>query len=367
MKDYYEVLGVGRDAPPEEIKKAYRRLALKHHPDRNQGDTASEEKFKELGEAYACLSDPAKRAHYDRFGTPEGAGAGAGAGFGGFGPQGFTDIFEDIFGDFFGAAGGRRGQRRARGDDLRYDLEISLREAAFGTEKVIEVVKWEACEECAGTGSRSKKTTICPDCMGRGQVRFQQGFFTVSKTCGRCSGAGQIVSDPCPACSGAGKRQRPKKLSVKIPPGVDVGSRLKMTGEGGPGASGGPPGDLYIVLEIQPDKVFTRQGLDIYYEMPISLSEAVLGAEREVPTLDGTKQLKIHTGTQPGEMFRIKGQGMPRLGSRARGDLIVVVSLSVPKNVSKRQAELIEEFDSIGREREGESFTDKIKNMFAGT
>lgn len=366
MKDYYKVLGVERTATEAELKKAYRKLALKYHPDHNPEDEDAEEKFKELGEAYSCLSDPAKRAHYDRFGSAEGVGGGF-EHFGGFGPGGFGDIFEDLFGDMFGGGAGRRGPRRARGSDLRYDLDVTLEEAAFGVEKVIELMKQEDCEACAGTGSKNRKTLVCPACGGSGQVRYQQGFFSVSRTCSKCSGTGSTIADPCPACKGQGKVRRQKKVMVKVPPGVDSGSRLKLSGEGAPGANGGPAGDLYIMVEVFEHEYFRRDGMDVYCEAPVTFSQAVLGAEVEVRTLDGKRTVKVPAGTQPGEKLHIKGKGIPRLGSGTRGDQVVVVKLVVPKHMSKRQRELIEEFEALSGHGAGEGLGSKIKGMFTGT
>jgi molecular chaperone DnaJ len=364
MKDYYKILGIDSTASDADIKRAYRKLALKCHPDHNAGNREAEEKFKELNEAYSCLSDSQKRAHYDRFGTAEGSGGFEH--FGGFGAGGFGDIFEDIFGDFFGTMGGR-GPRRTRGSDLRYDLDITLEEAAFGAEKVIDVLKWDECETCAGTGSKTRRTLVCPDCSGRGQVRYQQGFFSISKTCTKCSGQGSIIAEPCGMCKGQGKVRRPKRVSVRIPAGVDAGSRLKISGEGVPGENGGPPGDLFIVIDVKPHEYFYREGMDIYCEMSISFTQAALGAEMEVPTLDGTETVKIPSGTQPGERIHLKGMGIPRLGSRTKGDQVVVVNLVVPRHISKKQRELLEDFEEMSRESPGEGIKNRIKNIFTGT
>jgi molecular chaperone DnaJ len=366
--DYYKVLGVERNATDAELKKAYRKLAMQCHPDKNPDDKAAEEKFKELNEAYSVLSDSQKRAHYDRFGTVEGMGGGAGFDpFGAFrGGGGFGDIFEDVFSDFFGGFTGRRSARGTRGSDLRYDLGLSLEEAAFGTEKTIDVHKWMQCTGCGGTGSESRKPTACPSCDGRGQVRFQQGFLSVTKTCGRCQGSGQYVTDPCRKCRGEGKVREPRRLNVKVPPGVDAGSRLKMTGEGDPGTGGGPPGDLYVVLDVQPHEFFQREGADIYCEVPLSIAQAVLGSELEVPTLDGAETIKVPAGTQPGTSFRLKGKGVPRLGARGRGDQYVIANIVIPKNISKRQKDIIEEFDGLSTEEGGQGLKQKLKDMFAG-
>lgn len=362
MKDYYEILGIPRNADATEIKKAFRGLALKYHPDRNQGRKESEDRFKEINEAYSVLGDPGKRDHYDRYGTTEGIGAG----FGAFTGAGFGDIFDDIFGDFFGFSSQRR-PRPAKGNDLRYDLDLTLEESAFGTEKHIEVPRWDACSTCNGSGSKPGKGPVtCPHCKGTGHVRFQQGFFSVSKTCGPCKGLGKIITDPCTSCKGNGRIKVIRTISVKVPQGVDSGSRLRMSGEGEPGTLGGPPGDLYIIIDIKEHPVFVRKGNNIYCEMNLTFPQAVLGSEIEVPTLDGISTLKIPPGTPPGKTFHLRGRGIPKLGGHGRGDEIVVVGIEVPKHVTPRQRELLEEFAQIGDDKTSKTFKNKLKDIFSG-
>ncbi|MFO0752380.1 MAG: molecular chaperone DnaJ [Thermodesulfovibrionales bacterium] len=371
MKDYYTLLGVGRDATPEEIKKAFRQLALKYHPDRNQGDKEAEEKFKEINEAYTCLSDAEKRAHYDRYGTAEGFGAaaGTGAGFGGFGAGGFNDIFENIFDDFFGAFSGSGKTRATKGADLRYNLTVTLEEAAFGTEKNLKIPRWQNCEVCSGSGAEPGKPPVaCPQCKGTGHIRFQQGFFSVSKTCGKCQGTGRIITNPCTTCKGNGKVKTQKEISVKIPAGVDGGSRLRLSGEGDFGSYGGPPGDLYVVLSVEEHSFFRREGMDIHCELPLSFAKAVFGGEVEVPTLDGSATLRIPAGTSSGKSFHVKNKGVPRLGSHHRGDQVVTVYIDVPKKLTARQKELLAEFALEGGEVLDESvkgFKSKLKDLFS--
>jgi molecular chaperone DnaJ len=362
MKDYYELLGVARDASEADIKKAFRQLALKYHPDRNPDNKESEDKFKEVSEAYSCLIDAEKRAHYDRFGTAEGVGAGYSP-FGG----GFGDVFEDIFGDFFGTFTGHRKPRPTKGQDLRYDLDITLMEAAFGIEKMIEVPRWEDCGECHGSGSApGKAPVVCQHCKGAGQVRIQQGFFSISKTCDRCRGAGKVITDPCKACKAQGKVRTFRTISVKMPAGVDTGSRLRISNEGEIGFHGGPRGDLYIYLNVEEHPFFKRDGNDLYCEVPISFPQAALGAEIEVPTIDGTQKIKIPSGTSSGKIFHMKGKGVQKLGGVNRGDQIVSFYVDVPKSLSQRQRELLEEFAYITGDEVNKSFKEKIRNLFSG-
>ncbi len=362
MKDYYDILGVSRDATDDELKKAFRRLALKYHPDRNSGNKESENKFKEINEAYSVLSDSHKRSNYDRFGTAEGIGVG-----GDFGPftTTFSDVFEDIFGDFFGSSFGRKGTRPAKGDDLRYDLTITFEEAAFGSEKEIGVPRWERCDSCYGSGSTNGKEPVtCPECHGSGQMRFQQGFFSVSRTCSRCSGAGKMIVDPCKKCNSAGKVRKTRQVSVKVPPGVDTGTRLKMTGEGELGQYGGPPGDLYIFISVEKHPFFLREDTNLLCEIPISFTVAALGGEIDVPKLKGSEKLKIPVGTPSGKLFRLKGEGIQRIGGYSRGDLIVKIYIDVPKKLAPKQRELLEEFASISGDHVSKSFKEKLKDMF---
>jgi molecular chaperone DnaJ len=348
-RDYYEVLGVGRNATEEEIKKSYRKLALQYHPDRNPDDATAEEKFKEAAEAYEVLHDQEKRSLYDRFGH-EGL---QNAGFRGF--QGFDDIFSNfgsIFEEFFGMGGHRGGRRASRaGADLRYDLQISFEDAVFGSEKILEFEKMETCVHCLGKRTApGKSPTTCSTCGGIGQVERRQGFFALRTTCPHCRGEGVMITDPCPACRGAGTANVPKKLSVKIPAGIDTGARLRLTGEGEEGSQGGPPGDLYVVIHVQPHDFFERHGNDVHCQIPISFPQAALGTEMEVPSLHGPQMLTIPRGIQTDEILTLRGSGIPDVRSGRRGDQIVHVVVKTPTNLTPRQEELLQEFASLDGE-----------------
>jgi molecular chaperone DnaJ len=367
-RDYYEVLGVSREAGEDELKKAYRRLAIQFHPDRNPGDKQAEERFKEINEAYQVLSDPEKRAQYDRYGHAAFEGMRSAGGFGGFDfTQGFEEVFSDIFGDFFGV--GRGGGRSRRGEDLRYDLEIDFEEAARGTEKTIKLSRFTLCETCKGTRSASPSgIRSCPNCRGTGHVRIQQGFFSISTTCSQCRGEGKVIVEPCSTCQGQGRTRKTQSLSVRIPPGVDNGSRLRVGGAGEAGLGGGPAGDLYVVVHVREHPIFVRQGNDIVVEVPVSFPQAALGTELEVPSLDGKLKIKIAPGTQSGKVLRLKGKGIPDLHGYGRGDQLVKVVVETPRRLTPRQRELLEEFAKISGEElhhpMAKGFVDKIKEMF---
>ena len=374
-RDYYETLGVNRDVPEDEIKKAYRKLAMKYHPDRNPDSKDAEEKFKEAKEAYEVLSDEQKRAAYDAYGhagVDPSAAAGAGAGAQGFGS--FADAFGDIFGEIFGGAagGGRRGSNVYRGADLRYNLEISLEEAARGTETRIRIPTMDECETCHGSGAKpGTQPKTCPTCNGQGQVRMQQGFFSIQQTCPKCHGSGKVVETPCPTCSGVGRIKRQKTLSVKIPAGVDEGDRIRLAGEGEVGVNGGPSGDLYVVIHIREHSVFQRDHNDLHCEMPISFTTAALGGEIEIPTLDGAAKIRIPAETQSGKVFRLRGKGIKGVRSNSHGDLLCHVVVETPINLTARQRELLEELEAINV-RDGsrhnpraKSWLDKVKEFFA--
>jgi molecular chaperone DnaJ len=370
--EYYQVLGVEKGASAQEIKKAYRRLAMQYHPDQNQGDKEAEEKFKQINEAYSVLGDDEKRAHYDRFGRSGGPGGNpfagganpfAGGGFGG------ADIFGDLLNDLFGGGGGRRGSRAARGSDLKYVLEISFEEAAHGVERTIEVPKIEDCSVCNGSGARpGTRPKGCPTCQGVGQVRFQQGFFSMTRPCPQCGGAGSFIEEPCNRCEGKGKSSTPEKLDVKVPAGVADGQRLRWSGRGEPGRQGGPPGDLYVEIRLKAHEFFAREGNDVICVVPISFPQAALGAEIEVPTLEGKVKMKIPEGTQTGKVFRLRKKGFPSLEGGARGDQLVNVRVETPTNLNERQAQLLRDFAAAcGEESHNDgSILDKVKHWFTG-
>ena len=345
-RDYYEVLGVERGSSEADLKKAYRRLAMKYHPDRNPGDKVSEDAFKEANEAYEVLSDASKRAAYDQYGHA-GVDQGMGGGGAGFGNANFSDIFGDVFSDFFGggrAGGGGRGGAQ-RGSDLRYTLELNLEEAVRGTTVSIRVPTLVNCKPCDGSGAKKGSAPVtCPTCGGIGQVRMQQGFFSVQQTCPRCHGNGKIISDPCDSCHGEGRVEEYKTLSVKVPAGVDTGDRIRLSGEGEAGVQGGPTGDLYVVINVREHAIFQRDGKHLYCEVPISFTDAALGGELEVPTLDGRVKLKIPEGTQTGKQFRLRGKGVAPVRGGGAGDLMCRVAVETPVNLGRRQRELLEEF-----------------------
>lgn len=363
-KDYYELLGVHRNAGEAEIKKAFRRLAVQHHPDKNAGDKASEEKFKEINHAYEVLSDPEKRAYYDQYGTAPGA---QGAGPNGFGGMGMNDIFGDIFGEFFGSAG--RGRSRAvQGEDVRYNLTIKFEDAAFGVTTKIRVPRWERCSACDGSGAKSRDSVVqCQTCRGAGQIRMQQGFFSITRTCSRCGGEGKVITEPCPTCKGRKRVEHERTLSVKIPAGVETGNTIRLSGEGELGSAGGPPGDLYIYLTVEEHPLFRREGQDIVLPVPLSFAQAALGAEIEVPTIKGPEKLKIPAGTQPGQIFRIRAKGFPNLRGSGSGDQVCRVTVEVPSKLTARQKELLKEFDCLsadGCTPVTKSFWDSVKELF---
>lgn len=368
-RDYYEVLSVSRSATEQELKSAYRRLAVQHHPDKNPDDPKAEDKFKEAAEAYAVLSDPEQRRRYDRFGHA-GVSSAAGAAWGAPGFSNIEDILGDLFGfgDVFGA-GARAGSRRSvaqRGADLRYDLEITLEQAAVGMTAQLRIPKLETCETCNGSGAAAgTKPETCRTCEGAGQVRFQQGFFSVSRTCGACRGLGQVINSPCPSCRGAGRVEQEKSIEVKIPAGVETGSRLRLQREGESGAYGGPAGDLYVVIHVAEHEQFERQGNNLYSSVPVTFAQAALGAEVAVRTLKDDQSLKIPAGTQTGTVFRVRGQGMPVLGGRGRGDLFVSVSVVTPTMLTREQRKLLEQLEKIEtKDLEDKNIADKVRDIF---
>lgn len=373
--DYYETLGVPRNASEADVKKAYRRLAMKFHPDRNPGDKTSEAKFKEAKEAYEILSDAQKRAAYDQFGhagVDPSAAAGAGGFYSSGGNANFADIFGDVFGDIFGGGGrGRGGQQVYRGADLRYRLDLSLEDAVRGTEVRIRVPAMETCTTCHGSGAKpGTSSTTCRTCSGHGQVRMQQGFFSIQQTCPTCHGSGKTISDPCTICHGVGRVQHTKTLSVKVPAGVDEGDQIRLAGEGEAGEQKGPPGDLFVQIRLKPHALFKREQDNLYCEMPINFSVAAIGGDLEVPTLEGRASIKIPPGTQSEKVFRLRGKGVRNVRSGQTGDLYCRVSIETPVNLTPKQKELLQQFDKLVREggtrhspREA-SWLDKIKGIF---
>ena len=379
-RDYYEVLGVSKTATQDELKKAYRKLARKYHPDLNKDNEEAAEKFKECNEAYSVLSDDQKRAQYDQFGHAAfenggmggGGGFGGAGGFGGFGGSGMEDIFDMFFGGQGGRGGSRAKSGPQRGADLRFDLEITCEEAAFGLEKEINLYRDETCDHCHGEGAEpGSKVESCPECNGTGYVRFTQntmfGQMVNERPCSRCKGEGKIISEPCKECRGKGTVKRNKKLKVKIPAGVDNGSRLRVSGEGEAGAKGGPSGDLYVYLYVKPHKFFERDGTTVLCEVPINIVQATLGADIKVPTLDGQVTMKVPEGTQPGKVLRLKGKGIPSLRGGGRGDQLVRIKVVVPTKLSDKQKDALRKFADISKDNinpEEKSFMDKVKDFF---
>ncbi len=379
-RDYYEVLGVPKTCTDGELKSAYRKLAMRDHPDRNPGDKAAEERFKEAAEAYAVLADPEKRARYDRFGHA-GVGGAAGAGAG-FDPSIFSEFGDlgDILGGMFGFGdvfgGGRRRGGPQRGADLRYDLEIAFEETARGTETTIQIPRQEQCDTCRGTGAApGSAPSTCPQCRGRGQIRLQQGFFTVARTCGQCRGTGSVITKPCKTCRGAGRVTAERKLTVKIPAGIDTGQQLRLQGEGEAGTAGGPPGHLYVVVHVQDHPFFRRDGVHLYCEIPVNFTTLALGGEIVVPTLDGEETTDVPEGTQTGATFRLRGKGLPDVGGRGRGDLFATVQAQTPKKLTKEQRKLLQQLAEAlpqekfeprphGEAQDERNLFDRVKDMF---
>ena len=380
-RDFYDVLGVGRNATADELKKAYRTKAKELHPDRNADNPNAEAQFKEVNEAYDALKDPEKKAAYDRFGHAAfdgGMGGGTrGARPGGFGggnadfASAFSDVFEDLFGDFVGGGRGGGGRSRAtRGSDLRYNMRITLEEAFSGTKKTIRVPRLSACDACSGTGAEGGAEPVtCPTCSGMGKVRAQQGFFTVERTCPTCGGSGQIVKNPCKVCAGAGRSEKEASLSVNIPAGVETGTRIRLSGEGEAGLRGGPSGDLYIFVNVAEHPIFKREDVTLYCRVPVSMARAALGGEVEVPTIDGGRsRVKVPAGSQSGKHMRLRGKGMPALRGGGQGDMLIELAVETPVNLTQRQKELLEDFEKLSAENnpESSSFFDKVKGFWDG-
>ncbi|HEY1257481.1 MAG TPA: molecular chaperone DnaJ [Terracidiphilus sp.] len=366
--DFYEVLGVSREVSEQELKSAYRKQALKYHPDRNPGDHVAEEKFKEASEAYQVLSDADKRAAYDRYGHAGlgGAGGGSGSPFGGGVDIG--DLFGDLFGEMFSVGGQQRSSRQQRGEDLQVNLTIDFVSALFGTETEVKIRRWDTCDTCRGTGSSSGRgPKVCAQCQGRGQVRYQQGFFSVARACPACGGAGQIISDPCPGCRGETRVIKESQLNVKVPPGVESGVRIRYSGEGHAGRLGSAKGDLYVVLAVRPHEFFERTGNDLHCVIPISFPQAALGTEIEIDVLDGAVKIKIPEGTQSGRELRVRGRGVPILNGKGKGDLIVRVVVEIPKKLTRAQRDLITELAeslSVENKPASPSVIEKLKDWF---
>jgi len=373
-QDYYETLGVSRDADEATIKKAFRKLAKELHPDRNPGDKAAEQRFKEVNEAYEALKDPQRRAAYDRFGHAafENGGMGAGAhGFGGDFTSSMSDMFDDLFGEFMGGRRSRTRSARERGSDLRYNMEISLAEAYTGKTAQIRVPTSVTCETCSGSGAKpGTSPTQCGTCGGAGKVRASQGFFTIERTCPACQGRGEIIQDPCPDCNGTGRKTKERTLSVNIPAGVEDGTRIRLANEGEAGLRGGPPGDLYIFLSIKPHEFFQRDGADLFCRVPISMTTAALGGQIEVPTVDGKRvRVKIPEGTQSGRQIRLKGKGMPVLRSNMKGDMYIQIEVETPKNLTRKQKELLRQFEEASSEEtnpNASGFFARVKEFLDG-
>ena len=368
-RDYYDILGISNSSSKDEIKKAYRKLALKYHPDKTKGDKASEDKFKEASEAYHVLSDEKRKANYDQFGHAAFEGSGGGQGFGGFDTSSFSDIFEDFFGDDF--MGGGRSARRSsfRGNDLRYDLSINLEDAYKGIEKNIKYTTYKKCNDCSGSGAaKGSKPISCNYCSGKGKVRTSQGFFTIQQTCPQCGGYGETIGNPCRTCSGNGKVQGSENVTVKIPKGVDDGTRIRVTGKGEAGSKGGSTGDLYLFISVANHSIFKRSEEHLYFELPITFTDAALGSSVEVPSIDGGKaKIKIPAGTQHGKQFRLRGKGMPILRRSVLGDLYIRIVTQVPNSLSKRQKEILQEFNEIENNKPDpviKSFFEKAKKFW---
>ncbi|MCB1514714.1 MAG: molecular chaperone DnaJ [Hyphomicrobiaceae bacterium] len=377
-RDYYEVLGLKRNASEADLKSAFRKLAKEHHPDKNPGDKNAEQLFKEINEAYETLKDPQKRAAYDQFGHAAFEGGRGPGGPGGFGPDfasSMSDIFDDLFGEFMGGRRGGGGQRqrsgRERGADLRYNMEISLSDAYTGKNAEIVVPTSVACETCSGTGAKAgTKPATCPTCAGHGKVRASQGFFTIERTCPACHGRGEVIQDPCTTCSGSGRVTKERKLAVNIPAGVEDGTRIRLAGEGEAGLRGGPAGDLYIFLSIKPHEFFQRDGADIFCKVPIAMTTAALGGQIDVPTVEGSiTRVKVPEGTETGKQFRLRGKGMPVLRSKVTGDMYIQVDVETPKNLTRRQRELLEEFEKESHKEtspHSAGFFARMKEFFEG-